>query len=97
MVWLQAAVDALEGIRAAEVSAISAELRRTVTRPSQIVPEIARLVAEKRKRPTVSVDSQSDRTGAEGHAAYGNAHLAKIGRTDVHWVVREGNAVIEWK
>jgi hypothetical protein len=50
MVWLQAAVDALEDIRADEVSAISAELRRTVTRPSQIVPEIAKLVAQKRSR-----------------------------------------------
>lgn len=50
MVWLQAAVDALEGIRADEVRTISAELRRTVTRPSQIVPEIARLVDEKRRR-----------------------------------------------
>jgi hypothetical protein len=48
--WIASAVDALEGIRAAEVSAISAELRRSVTRPAQIVPEIARLVAERRGR-----------------------------------------------
>jgi hypothetical protein len=49
-IWLRAAVDALEGIRGVEVNAISAELRRSVTRPSQIVPEIAKLVAEKRAR-----------------------------------------------
>jgi hypothetical protein len=51
MVWLQAAVDALEGIQAHEVKAISAELRRSVTRVAQIVPEIAKLVHERRKRP----------------------------------------------
>jgi hypothetical protein len=48
--WIGAAVDALEGIRADEVAAVSAELRRSVTRVSQIVPEIANLVADKRKR-----------------------------------------------
>ena len=48
--WLASAVDALEGIRVAEVKAISVEVRRSITRPSQIVPEIARLVDEKRKR-----------------------------------------------
>lgn len=50
MVWIQAAVDALQDIRSDEVAAISAELRRTVTRPSQIVPEIAKLVGQKRAR-----------------------------------------------
>jgi len=49
-VWLHAAVDALEDIRPNEVAAISAELRRSVTRPAQIVPEIARLVSDKRRR-----------------------------------------------
>lgn len=52
--WLRAAADALVDIRPSEVAAISAESRRTVTRPSQIVPEIAKLVAEKRKRPAYS-------------------------------------------
>lgn len=47
--WILAAVDALEDIRPLEITAISAELRRTVTRPAQIVPEIARLVAIKRQ------------------------------------------------
>jgi hypothetical protein len=56
MVWLQAAVDALEGIHAHEVAAISAELRRSVTRPSQIVPEIARLVT---KSASVPIDRRS--------------------------------------
>ena len=49
MSWIASAMDALEDIRAPEVAAVSAEIRRTVTRPAQIVPEIARLVAEKRK------------------------------------------------
>ena len=49
-VWLASAVDALRDIRPDEVAAVSLEVRRTVTRPSQIVPEIARLVAEKRAR-----------------------------------------------
>jgi hypothetical protein len=57
-VWLHAAVDALEDIRPAEVAAISAELRRSVTRPAQIVPEIARLVAEKRRRSAFAGSGQ---------------------------------------
>lgn len=48
--WLASAVEALSGIRASEVIDVSFEVRRTVTRPSQIVPEIARLVSEKRAR-----------------------------------------------
>lgn len=48
--WLRAAVDALDGIRGSEVNAIAAELKRSVTRHNQIVPEIARLVSEKRQR-----------------------------------------------
>lgn len=49
-IWLRAAVDALDDIRASEVEAVSTEIRRSVTRPAQIVPEIARLVGERRKR-----------------------------------------------
>lgn len=48
--WLRAAADALEGIRTDEVEHVSAEVRRSVTRPSQIVPEISKLVAENRAR-----------------------------------------------
>ena len=48
--WLASAVDALQDIRAAEVAQVSMEVRRTVTRPSQIVPEIAKLVGERRAR-----------------------------------------------
>jgi hypothetical protein len=48
--WLASALDALKDIRPAEIEAVSMEVRRSVTRPSQIVPEIARLVAEKRSR-----------------------------------------------
>lgn len=52
--WLRAAVDALDGIRPDEVAHVSAEVRRTVIRHNQIVPEIAKLVAarrEERARP----------------------------------------------
>lgn len=49
-IWLASAVDALAGISAREVADVSMEVRRSVTRPSQIVPEIARLVAEHRSR-----------------------------------------------
>lgn len=49
-VWLRAAVDALADIRAPEIAEVSMEVRRAVGRPSQIVPEIARLVAENRIR-----------------------------------------------
>lgn len=48
--WILAAVDSLEDIRPIEVASVSAEVRRLVTHPRQIVPEIARLVDEKRKR-----------------------------------------------
>ncbi len=54
-VWIVAAADALEDIRAAEVSAVSAEVRRSVTRPSQIVPEIAKLVAERRAKASARI------------------------------------------
>ena len=46
--WLAAAVDSLQDIRASEVAEVSLEVRRSVTRPSQIVPEIAKLVASHR-------------------------------------------------
>ena len=58
-IWLRGAVDALEGISAQEVAAVSAELRRSVTRHNQIVPEISRLVAEKRARSQQSAAPQS--------------------------------------
>lgn len=48
--WIMAAADALQDIRAEEVAAVSAEVRRLVTRAAQIVPEISRMVAELRKR-----------------------------------------------
>jgi hypothetical protein len=63
-VWLASAEDALKGIRANEVTAVSMEVRRTVTRPSQIVPEIAKLVAERR-----SEQSRLDRLRAEDEAS----------------------------
>jgi hypothetical protein len=50
LAWIASAVDALEDIRADEVRSVSAELRRTVTRHNQIVPEISKLVAAKRSQ-----------------------------------------------
>ena len=58
--WLASAVDALQDIRAHEVAAVSMEVRRTVTRPSQIVPEVAKLIGERRKR-----EREMDRLRAE--------------------------------
>lgn len=46
--WLRAAIDTLYDIRPDELAAVSLQVRKSVTRPSQIVPEIARLVAERR-------------------------------------------------
>jgi hypothetical protein len=46
--WIVSAVDALRDIRPNEVAEVSMQVRRTVTRPSQIVPEIAKLVADRR-------------------------------------------------
>jgi hypothetical protein len=53
--WLRAAIDALDDIRADEVRHVSAEVRRSVTRHNQIVPEISRLVAERRKERAESL------------------------------------------
>jgi hypothetical protein len=46
--WLAAAVDSLEDIRADEVHKVSAEVRRSVQRHNQIVPKLAELVARNR-------------------------------------------------
>ena len=73
--WICSAVDALEGIHASEVAAISAELRRSITRHNQIVPAIAEKVAEKRRR-TVS---------ASGLEAI-NAERVREGLGAVRWV-----------
>lgn len=48
--WLASAVEALGDAAAAEVAAVSVDVRCTVTRPSQIVPEVARLIGELRDR-----------------------------------------------
>lgn len=48
-VWLQDAVETLEGIRALEIAEVSLEVRRKVKRVADIVPEIIKLVDEKRK------------------------------------------------
>jgi hypothetical protein len=57
--WLLAAIDALQDIRVAEVRSIILELQRSIKRPNEIVPEIARLVAEKRKRASQSTKPPS--------------------------------------
>lgn len=48
--WIASAVDALSDIRASEVEEVSCEVRRSITRHQQIVPEIAKLVAEHRSQ-----------------------------------------------
>lgn len=62
--WLASAVEALQDIRAQEVCAVSMEVRRTVNRPSQIVPEVAKLVGERRKR-----EREMERSRAEADEA----------------------------
>jgi hypothetical protein len=59
--FLRGAADALEDITAGEVRAVSAEVRRSITRINQMVPEISRLVAEKRKRAVHSSDRPINR------------------------------------
>jgi len=56
-IWITCAIDALQGIHASEVAAVSMEVRRSVTRPSQIVPEIAKLVAVKRERRSAHISA----------------------------------------
>lgn len=46
--WLASAVDTMRDIRASEVAEVSMEVRRSITRHSQIVPKISDLVAERR-------------------------------------------------
>jgi hypothetical protein len=65
MTWIASAIDALEDIRASEVAAVSAELRRSVTRPAQIVPEIARLVSERRQRANRAASVADQPSGRE--------------------------------
>lgn len=98
-VWLHAAVDALEDIRASEVAAISPELRRSVTRPAQIVPEIARLVSEKRRG---SLRTSDERPESKLHRLqavcdHANAHAQSIGRADIHWSVKNGETCVEMR
>jgi hypothetical protein len=95
--WLASAVDALEGIRASEVEVVSAEIRRSVTRTSQIVPEIARLVADRRRVETKQGDEEPESKAARLQAVcdQANAHAKSIGRTDIHWSVKNGETVAE--
>ncbi len=65
MAWIASACDALEGIRSEEVRHVSAEVRRSVTRPAQIVPEIARLVSLLRHRRAQSSEPVNDNAAAE--------------------------------
>jgi hypothetical protein len=83
--WLASAVDALADIRAAEVQAVSSEVRRTATRHNQIVPEIAKLVAARRSR-------KSDGSSLEAI----NAERVRMGLGAVRWVKRDGRSEIEF-
>lgn len=85
--WLASAVDALEDIRASEVAAVSAEIRRSVTRHNQIIPEIAKLVGERRKRKPAH---------ASRPCGCGEGQAPSNDRTDIHWVEREGSLTIEF-
>jgi hypothetical protein len=90
--WLRAAADSLDDIRGAEVNAISAEVRRSVTRPSQIVPEIARLVDEKRKR------SNRASTASSPFAAEMKIHAeAQERRAKAHGNRDRMNEAFEWE
>lgn len=91
-VWLHTAVDALEGIRASEVEAISMELRRSVTRPAQIVPEIARLVSDKRHRANRSSEPTSPCAAEMAINEESNRRRAKA-----HGNRSEMNEVYEWE
>lgn len=64
--WLASAVDALDGIRASEVATVSVQVRRKITRPAQIVPEIANLVAEKRAKASATTRSMTALEYAQG-------------------------------
>jgi len=93
--WLASAVDSLQDIRHDEVAAVSLEVRRSVTRPSQIVPEIAKLVAERRARkrrvdelqppknalppPPKHIMDRDRREFTANDWAELNAHLEKMG------------------
>lgn len=67
--WLASAVDALDGIRASEVAAVSVEIRRKVTRPSQIVPAVAGLVADQRALSARMREAFDPRAAAERRIA----------------------------
>lgn len=64
--WIASAIDALEGIQVSEVAAVSAEVRRKVTRISQIIPMVTDLIAERRKRPANPGGSRTALEWAEG-------------------------------
>lgn len=93
--WLAAAVDALVDIRPDEVAAISAELRRSVTRPAQIVPEISRMVAERRSRlrraEVVNINPQASlfRIEREGRARMERAKTPREIEDAQEWERRE--------
>lgn len=88
--WLRSAVGALDGIRADEVRAVILELQRKVTKPAHIVPEIAELVAQHRKRSRIAAVSENDRCRC------GRGMRARTGRTDVHWIKEDGRSRIEF-
>lgn len=86
--FVASAVDALEGIRADEVAAVSAEVRRKITRHMQIVPTIADLVAEHRKRSRFT-------SSTTGQCRCGKGERAANGREDIHWIKVDGRSQIE--
>jgi hypothetical protein len=95
-VWLRAAIDAMQDIRSDEIAAVSMELRRTATRPAQIVPEISRLVDERRKRARKTAEYGSPspewRIDLEAQERRGRAHNQEEVEAAWQW---ERNARIE--
>lgn len=48
--WLASAIETLGNTSAAELREVSVQVRQTVKRPSEILPEVSRLVRELRER-----------------------------------------------
>lgn len=61
--WVINACEALADMRAKEIEMIMLEVQRSITRPNQIIPEIARLVGQRRERKRMLDSSPVISTG----------------------------------
>lgn len=64
-------------------------------RTQRFMPKASELIALCHK-PRYGTDPEKMERLRQG-CEQGNAHLASIGRTDVHWVIRGDETAIEWK